>query len=96
MALVLAELLPDRATDILARGRAYGESRAICGSHSISAVQAGYMTAASYVAALHGSADYRRDLDAARAELAALRSHARPAEAGQCQNEARLIADRAW
>jgi membrane-associated phospholipid phosphatase len=96
MALVLAELLPDRATEILARGRAYGESRAICGSHSISAVQAGYMTAASYVAALHGSADYRRDLDAARAELAALRSHARPAEAGQCQNEARLIADRAW
>lgn len=96
MALVLAELLPDRATEILARGRAYGESRAICGSHSVSAVQAGYMTAASYVAALHGSADYRRDLDAARAELAALRSHAQPPAAGQCMIETRLIADRAW
>jgi membrane-associated phospholipid phosphatase len=96
MALVLAELLPDRATDILARGRAYGESRVICGSHNASAVQAGYLTAASYVAALHGSADYRRDLDAARAELAALHLRAPAPDAGQCAAETRLIADRAW
>ncbi|MEG3085568.1 Ca2+-dependent phosphoinositide-specific phospholipase C [Sphingomonas sp. PB2P12] len=95
-ALVLTELLPDRATGILARGRAYGESRAICGSHSVSAVQAGYMTAASYVAALHGSADYRHDLDTARAELAALRTRAPAPAAEQCSAEVRLIAGRAW
>jgi membrane-associated phospholipid phosphatase len=95
-ALVLAELLPDRATEILARGRAYGESRAVCGSHSVSAVQAGYMTASSYVAALHGSADYRHDLEAARLELATLRARASVPAANQCAAEARLVAERAW
>ncbi|MFX8852512.1 phosphatase PAP2 family protein, partial [Acinetobacter baumannii] len=29
--LILAELVPDRATDILARARAFGESRVVCG-----------------------------------------------------------------
>lgn len=96
MALVLAELLPDRATDVLARGRAYGESRAICGSHSVSAVQAGYMTASAYVAALHGSAEYRHDLDAARAELTALRGRVGAPDAARCESEARMIAERVW
>jgi membrane-associated phospholipid phosphatase len=68
-ALVLAELLPERATAILTRGRQYGESRYICGSHSRSAVDAGYISGAVLVARLHASPEFRRDLDAARAEL---------------------------
>lgn len=95
-ALVLAELMPDHATAILARGRAYGESRAICGSHNASAVQAGYMTASSYVAALHGSADFRRDLDAARSEIQTVRAHAQAPAAGLCQSEEQLVSQRAW
>ena len=68
-ALILAELMPDRATQILRRGRQYGESRYICGSHSRSAVEAGYMAGSVLVAMLHSSADFRRDMDAARIEL---------------------------
>ncbi|MGY6770297.1 acid phosphatase [Komagataeibacter sp. NFXK3] len=75
-ALVLAELLPERATQILQRGRVFGESRIICGVHWESDVQAGYMLGAAEIAALHGSAAFRADMDAARAELAALRSRA--------------------
>jgi membrane-associated phospholipid phosphatase len=71
-ALVLAELMPGRATEILRRGRQYGESRMICGSHSRSAVEAGYMAGAVIVSQLHASADFRHDMDSARAELASL------------------------
>jgi hypothetical protein len=69
VALVLAELIPDRATEILARGRAYGDSRYICGAHNMSAVEGGRLAAASMVARLHADPAFRRDLDAARREL---------------------------
>jgi membrane-associated phospholipid phosphatase len=90
-ALLLAELLPERATEILARGRAYGESRYICGSDSVSAVEAGYMSGSVLVATLHAAPEFRRDMDAARAELAALRASAPPAPAAQCAQEARAL-----
>ncbi|MET4897813.1 phosphatase PAP2 family protein [Sphingomonadaceae bacterium jetA1] len=71
-ALILAELIPARATEILERGRRYGESRYICGSHSRSAVEAGFMAGSVLVSRLHAEAGFRDDLDAARRELAAL------------------------
>ena len=74
VALVLAELIPARSTPILARGRDYGDSRVICGAHNVSAVAAGRQAAAAIVARLHGDAAFRRDLDAARAELDAARA----------------------
>lgn len=85
-ALILAELMPDRATEILRRGRHYGESRYICGSHSRSAVEAGYMAGSVLVATLHTSADFRRDMDAARAELA--KAVGTSPDAKQCEMEA--------
>ena len=69
VALVLTELLPSRADAILARGRDYGNSRFICGAHTVSAVEAGRQAAAAMVAALHGSAQFRADLEAARVEM---------------------------
>lgn len=69
VALVLAELRPDRADAILERGREYGNSRVICGAHSVSAVEAGRQAAAAIVAVLHGSPQFRADLEAARREL---------------------------
>lgn len=69
VALVLAELIPDRATEILARGREYGDSRYICGVHNLSAVDAGRFAGASVVARLHGDAAFQQDLEAARKEL---------------------------
>jgi acid phosphatase (class A) len=93
-ALVLAELVPDRATQLLARGRAFGESRYICGSHSRSAVEAGYMSGAVVVAALHASPAFRHDMDAARAELAGLRRSAPKPDAQACARESALVGAR--
>lgn len=70
VALVLAELIPARATPILARGRDYGDSRIVCGAHNASAVSAGRQAAAAVVARLHGDPVFRTDLAEARAELA--------------------------
>ena len=69
-ALVLAELVPSRAAAILQRGRDFGDSRVICGFHYPSDIEAGRMVAAAVIARLHGDASFRRDLEAARAELA--------------------------
>jgi acid phosphatase (class A) len=69
-ALIMAEILPDRADAILARGREYGESRIICGVHFPSDVEAGRTLAAAVVARLHAEAAFRRELDAARREIA--------------------------
>lgn len=70
VALVLTELWPARASEILERGREYGESRYICGAHSVSAVEAGRQAAGALVAALHGSPRFRDDLDLVRDEVA--------------------------
>jgi acid phosphatase (class A) len=69
-ALVMAELVPSRADAILQRGRDFGESRVLCGYHYPSDIEAGRTIAAATIARLHGDASFRRDLDAARAELA--------------------------
>ena len=95
-ALILAELAPDRATDILARGRAFGESRVICGSHSLSAVQAGWMAGAAATAALHAQPAFRQDLEAARAELPKARAAAPSPDPAACRAEAAALARRAY
>lgn len=69
-ALVMAELVPARADAILQRGRDFGESRVICGYHFPSDVEASRVLAAGVIARLHGEATFRRDLEAARRELA--------------------------
>lgn len=70
LALVLAELIPARADAILQRGRDFGDSRVICGYHFPSDVEASRLIAAGGVARLHADAGFRRQLDAARRELA--------------------------
>lgn len=95
-ALILAELVPDRATQILARGRAFGESRAVCGAHGASAVQAGFMAGSVAVAMLHSRADFRTDLEAARAELATVRSSAPAADPAQCRAEREALSRPAY
>lgn len=88
--LILAQLAPDRATPLLARARAYGESRIVCGVHNMSAVEAGRITASSTLAAVQAQPAFQADLAAARAELTALRASA-PAPQG-CEAEAGLVA----
>jgi len=92
--LILADLVPERAGPILQRARVFGESRVVCGVHNASAVEAGRTNGAAVVAALHGSPEFRADMDAARVELAALRAKAQPIAA--CDAEAALLAQPAW
>ncbi len=90
--LMLTELAPDRATPILVRARAYTESRYVCGVHTLSAVEAGRTTASIVWAAEHGSAEFRHDLEEARAELAAARASAPKPDPAACAKEATLLA----
>lgn len=94
-ATLLAELIPDRATQILARGRAYGESRIVCGVHNASAVEAGEISVAATLAVVHASPAFQADLAAARAEVEALRREA-AAPAPECSAEEKLVAERAF
>ncbi len=88
--LILAELAPERAADILVRARAFGESRLVCGVHNMSAVEAGRTNGSILVAALHGSPEFRADMDVARQELAAARKAGPAPDAAQCAKELEL------
>ncbi len=68
-ALILSELLPERANAILARGIAYGESRIICNVHWYSDVIAGRMMGASAVALMHNNPEFIADMKASKTEL---------------------------
>lgn len=91
-ATVIAGAAPDRAQAVLERGRAYAESRMVCGMHNATAVQAGILTAAATMAVVQNKAEYQADLAAARAEIDALRRSG-TAPAG-CEVENRLVAQR--
>jgi membrane-associated phospholipid phosphatase len=71
VAMILAELAPSRAAALYARGREYAESRYVCGSHTFSAAEAGLQAGAVIYAAEHASPIFRKDMEMARAELAA-------------------------
>ncbi|WP_395672488.1 phosphatase PAP2 family protein [Phenylobacterium sp.] len=76
--LILTELAPARATPLLVAGREMGESRAICGAHFASDVEAARTLAAGVVARLHAEPQFLSDMATARAELAG----AKPARCG--------------
>jgi acid phosphatase (class A) len=73
-ALILSEISPEQTDAILARGRAFGEGRVICNVHWQSDVIEGRFMGAGTVARLHADATFRADLEAAKAELAAVRA----------------------
>lgn len=94
-ALILAEIAPDRADAVIARGRAFGESRIVCNVHWYSDVLEGRLVGSATVAALHADAAFRADLDAARAELAATRARGlKPAH--DCQADFEIMNKTIW
>lgn len=97
-ATILARIAPDRSTAVLARGRAYGESRAVCGAHNLSAVENGILSASATLDAVSATPAFQADLAAARVEVDTLRADAatpRPDAAG-CAAEATLVAQRVY
>jgi len=71
-ALILTEIAPDRAEAILARGRAFGESRIVCNVHWHSDVVEGRFMGAAAVARLHADPVFLAELEAAKTEFAAI------------------------
>jgi acid phosphatase (class A) len=94
-ALILTSLAPDRADEILARGMAYGESRAVCNVHWPSDVRAGRTIGAAAVAVLQANEMFRRDFEAARLELADVRERGL-APNRDCDAEAEALAVDIW
>lgn len=70
-ALVFAEVAPERADAILERGRAYGDSRVVCGVHYPSDVDAGRLIGAAVVARLRADPQYTADFAILRKEVRA-------------------------
>ena len=68
-ALVLAEINPERATEILNRGYEFGQSRVIVGAHYQSDVDMGRIVAAGVVAALHSNKGFEKQLKKAKKEF---------------------------
>lgn len=66
--LILAEVAPERAQQLLARGQEYGESRVVCAMHYPSDVVGGQLVATSVVARLERVPEFEKDLDCARQE----------------------------
>jgi acid phosphatase (class A) len=90
-ALILSEIAPDRAQEILARGRAFGESRVVCNHHWYSDVVWGRFMGAATVARLHADPTFSADLEAAKAEFAAIRAKNLPLTS-DCKAEAEALA----
>ena len=89
--LVLAELSPAQADAIVARGRAFGDSRSICNVHWASDIAEGRVVGAAVVARLHAEPAFRDDMAKARIELDALRAQGRK-PSRDCAAEAAALA----
>jgi acid phosphatase (class A) len=90
-ALTLAEVAPDRADAILARGLAYGQSRVICGVHYRSDVEAGRVIGAATVSRLHANPVFQAQVAEARMEVEAARAAGGKSPL-DCAAEARALA----
>ncbi|MBC6983744.1 phosphatase PAP2 family protein [Caulobacter sp. 17J80-11] len=73
-ALMLAESAPDRASQAIARGLDFGESRIACRVHHPTDVKAGQLVATALFARLQAEPAFQADMDKARAEVAAARA----------------------
>ncbi len=90
-ALILSEIAPEQCNALLARGRAFGQSRVICGVHWQSDVIEGRFMGAGTVARLHADPAFRAEVEAAKAELAAVQAKGlKPTR--DCQEEASALA----
>lgn len=89
-ALIVAEAAPDRIDAVLARGRAFSDSRRVCNVHWQSDVDEGRTMGAAVVARLHDSAEFRADVAAAKAEIAAARQKGLKPDR-DCAEEARQL-----
>ena len=85
--LMLAHAAPERAAQILARTRAYAESRVVCGVHWLSDTEAGRIAGATTFQALEVDPGFQSDLEAVKTELAAARANPVAPDKARCEVE---------
>jgi len=90
-ALILSDLAPERAEQLLARGVAFGVSRNVCNVHWRSDVQAGMLVGAAAYARLQNNAEFIAAMSDARAEIARARDEGRAVNL-DCEAEAAALA----
>ena len=83
--------LEAEADAVLLRARVFGEDRNVCNHHWLSDVEWGRTMAAATVARLHTNAEFRADMETAKAELAAVRAKGLP-PTRDCAAEAAAMA----
>lgn len=88
--LILAEIAPEQADAVLARGWAFGQSRMICNAHWQSDVMMGRIMGAAAVAQLHSDPDFRAAMEVAKSELKAVRAKGLP-PTRDCKAEAEAL-----
>ena len=89
--LILSEVVPSRATQLVARGRAFGDSRRICNVHWLNDTEEGRIDADAVLARLHAEPAFLADVAAAREEARALAGTSLPS-AESCAAEAAALA----
>lgn len=91
-ALALTGAAPDRADAVLQRGRAFTQSRGVCGVHWKSDIEAGRMVGAATVARLQADPVFRAQTALAGKEIAAARASGAVPAAADCAAEASTLA----
>jgi acid phosphatase (class A) len=72
--MILAEIAPDRSGEALGWGASVGDNRITCQVHYPSDVMAGRMLGSAVFARIAGTAEFRADIDAAKAEVSAAKA----------------------
>jgi acid phosphatase (class A) len=83
MGILLADLVPERAAELHARGVLFGHRRVLAGVHYPSDVEAGELSAAAIAQSLSQDPEFQADFAAARAELRAVLGLESPESAEQ-------------
>ena len=89
-ALTLSQLAPERAEALLARGRAYAQSRMVCNVHWLSDTEAGMAVGAAAFARLQNDALFQATMAAARQELS--QANIERPDTATCDAEAMVLA----
>lgn len=91
-ALILTQLAPERTDALVQRGRSYGQSRAVCGVHWKSDIEAGRTVAAATVARLQVNETFRAQMAEAKREIARARDAGRVPPPASCAAESSALA----
>ncbi len=90
-ALILSEISPEQSDAILARGRAFAQSRAVCNVHWQSDIINGSVIGAATYSKQHSSDSFQSAIKAAKLELAIAREQGKKTIIN-CENEAKALA----